>query len=169
MKSITKIGLSVLFWAMTGASAFAYNTAALPANTYVSDNGLDWTWVSPWGTYNEGVKFASPSAHAGWRYASVNELQYLFSNLVDDFLNGGNPIQSVSYWELDGTNWVDQGDLQGGYIMSGGNFFNSACSSAPCEVFYVRDANQVPTPGSLALLGIGALALGLSRRKKVVA
>lgn len=169
MKTLKHLGLSLIFWALTGASALAYNPAALPANTYVTNNGLDWTWVSPWGTINEGSYFASPSAHAGWRYATVSELQYLFANLVDDFVNGGTPIQSVSYWELNGTNHVDVGDLQGGYIMSGNNYFNNICLNNVCDVFYVREGNAVPAPMTLALLGAGLLALGISRRNKKVA
>lgn len=165
MKSLKKLGLSLMFWAMTAASAFAYNPADLPAGTYITDAGLDWTWASPWGTVNEGIKVAAPTAHAGWRYATVTELQYLFANLVDDFVNGGSPIQSVAYWELDGTNWVDIGDLQSGAIMSGNNYFNNICFNNVCEVFYVRDANGVPAPMTLALLGAGFLALGFSRRK----
>lgn len=166
MKTLKKIGLTAVFLALSSSSAFAYLSGPLPASTYISDNGLDWTWVSPWGTINEGIKFASPGAHAGWRYASVSELEYLFANLVDDFLNNGTPIQSVAYWELDGTNWVDTSDLTGGYIMSGNNYFNQSCDGSVCEVFYVRGGNGVPIPSTLALLGIAGLALGLTRREK---
>ncbi|MHB1427360.1 MAG: PEP-CTERM sorting domain-containing protein [Rhodocyclaceae bacterium] len=169
MRKIRNIGLSAIFLALTSTSALAYITDPLPASTYVSANGLDWTWASPWGTINEGAKVAPPTAHEGWRYASVSELQYLFDNLVDDFINGGDPIQSVAYWELDGTNWVDISDLTGGYIMSGANFFNSACQGNVCEVFYVRDANGVPLPSTLALFGIAALAFGFTRREKKIA
>lgn len=155
--------------ALASSSAFAYITSPLPSNTYVTDNGLDWTWASPWGTVNEGVRLAAPSVHADWRYATVTELEYLYANLVDDFINGGAPIQSVAYWELDGTNWVDQNDLEIGAIMSGNNYFNAICPGNVCEVFYVRGAgNSVPVPGTLALFGLGALALGLTRRKKTV-
>lgn len=167
MTTFKKIGLSVIFSALASSSAFAYITTPLPSSTYVTDNGLNWTWASPWGTVYEGIYFASPSAHDGWRYATVTELQYLYANLVDDFLNAGTPIQSVPYWELDGTtNWVDTSDLEAGYIMSGDNYFNQDCRNNVCEVFYVQDGNSVPVPGTLALLGISALALGLSRRKK---
>lgn len=166
MTTFKKIGLSVIFSAFASSSAFAYITSPLPSSTYVSDNGLNWTWVSPWGTLYEGTKFAPPSAHDGWRYATVTELEYLYANLVDDFLNAGNPIQSVAYWELDGTNFVNESDLSAGYIMSGNNFFNQDCAGNVCEVFYVQGGNSVPVPGTLALLGVGALALGLSRRKK---
>jgi len=169
MKFLKKIGLSVFLAALVSSSASAYITDPLPSSTYVTDNNLDWTWASPWGTINEGTKVAAPSAHEGWRYATVAELQYLYSNLLDDFLPGNVPVQSVAYWELDGTNWVDIDDLQGGYIMSGNNYFNNACAGNVCEVFYVRDANSVPTPATLSLLGIGFLALALTRRNKKTA
>ena len=166
MRTLKKIGLSVILSVLASSSAFAYVTDPLPSSTYITDNSLDWTWASPWGTVNEGSKFASPSAHESWRYATVTELQYLYANLVDVFLNGGAPIQSVAYWELDGTNWVDTGDLQGGYVMSGNSYFNQSCGNgSPCEVFYVRSTNSVPLPGTLALLGIGSLALCLTRRR----
>ncbi len=169
MTKLKKIGLSVIFSALASSSAFAYITDPLPSSTYITANGLNWTWASPWGTLNEGLTHASPAAHAGWRYATVTELEYLYANLVDDFLNGGSPIQSVAYWELDGTNFVNESDLQGGYIMSGNNYFNSLCLNNVCEVFYVQGGNSVPVPGTLALLGLGALALGLTRRKKATA
>lgn len=166
MKNLRGFCVSVILSLLATSSAFAYITNPLPSSTYVTDNGLDWTWASPWGTVNEGTKVAAPTAHEGWRYATVSELEYLFANLVDDFLNAGTPIQSVAYWELDGTNWVDTSDLTGGWIMSGGNYFNSGCNNNVCEVFYVRGANSVPAPATLGLLGIGFLALSLSRRKK---
>ncbi|HRE17950.1 MAG TPA: PEP-CTERM sorting domain-containing protein [Rhodocyclaceae bacterium] len=169
MNIVKKIALSLAFSALAASSAFAYNAAPLPASTYITDNGLDWTWASPWGTVNEGIKVAAPSAHEGWRYATVAELEYLFANLVDEFVNGGSPIQSVAYWELDGTNWVDISDLESGAIMSGNNYFNGICPGNVCEVFYVRDANAVPAPMTLALLGAGFLALGFSRRTKKAA
>jgi hypothetical protein len=167
MTNLKKIGLSVLFSALASSSAFAYITDPLPSSTYITDSGLNWTWASPWGTVNEGSIFASPSAHDGWRYATVTELQYLYANLVDDFLNGGAPIQSVAYWDLNGSNdHVDTADLTGGFIMSGNNYFDSACLNNVCEVFYVQDGNSVPVPGTLALLGLGVFALGLTRRNK---
>lgn len=170
MTHLRKLGLSVIFSALASSSAFAYITGPLPSSTYITDNGLNWTWASPWGTFSEGTRFAAPSAHDGWRYATVTELQYLYANLVDDFLNAGDPIQSVAYWDLDGSNnHVDTGDLNGGYIMSGGNYFEDVCNGQPCEVFYVQDGNRVPLPGTLALLGVGGLALGLTRRKKKTA
>lgn len=170
MKTLKKLGLAAALSALVSSSAFAYITDPLPASTYVTDAGLDWTWASPWGTVFEGVKFAAPGAHAGWRYATTAELEYLFANLVDDFVNGGTPIQSVAYWDLDGSNdHVDIGDLTAGAIMSGDNYFNPICPGNVCEVFYVRDAVEVPVPATLALLGIGALGLGLTRRKQKAA
>lgn len=169
MKSLKKLGLAIALSTLASSSAFAYIATALPAGTYITDAGIDWTWASPWGTSGEGINHAGPSAHAGWRYATSTELNYLFANLVDDFLNGGSPIESVAYWELDGTNFVNIGDLQAGAIMSGPNEGSAfQCGTLPCEVFYVRDNgnNEVPLPGTLALLGIGALALGLTRRKQ---
>lgn len=168
MKTLKRIGLVASFLALSSTSAMAYLSGPLPADTYISNNGLDWTWASPWGTINEGIKVAPPSAHEGWRYATVGELEYLFANLVDDFLNNGNPVHSVPYWELDGTDWVDANDLAGGFIMSGNNFFNQACDGNVCDVFYVRDGNGVPIPSTLALLGIAGLALGLTRREKKI-
>lgn len=165
MTNLKKFVALVVFLALANSSAFAYITDPLPSNTYVAANGLNWTWVSPWGTLYEGEKFVSPSVHEGWRYATVSELEYLYANLVDDFLNGGTPIQSVAYWELDGTGFVNNGDLRSGYIMSGNNYFDDICYQNVCEVFYVQGSNSVPVPGTLALLGVGSLALALARRK----
>ncbi|MEZ5529218.1 MAG: hypothetical protein R3E57_04645 [Porticoccaceae bacterium] len=169
MKIIRKFVLPLILTVLSSSSAYAYLAGPLPADTYVQANGLDWTWASPWGTIYEGTKFAAPTAHEGWRYATVTELEYLFNNLVDVFLNGGSPIQSVLYWDLDGTSThVDTGDLIGGYIMSGDNYFNDSCFNNVCEVFYVRGGdigNSIPAPGTLTLLCIGLLAFGLTTRK----
>lgn len=161
-------------------SAFAAPISGpLPSDTYITANGLDWTWASPWSHVQSWVY--GPETNAGWRYATSSELDYLFVNLINVFLNGANPsIQSTIYWnDPNRAGYVDDFDLSGGYIASGtttmtyGNSLNVCGGDANCEQFYVRGASgqepttPVPAPATLFLFGLGLAALGKSKRKKV--
>lgn len=167
-KIAQRFALSLLLMVGAASPAYAYIAGPLPTDTYITADGLDWTWASPWGTVNEGIRVAAPDIRPGWRYATVGELEYLFANLVDTFLNAGDPIHSVLYWELDGTDWVDESDLTSGYIMSGPNYFDPICAGAPCEVFYVRGAidGGVPSPAPVLLLGTALIGFAGYQRFK---
>lgn len=166
---ILAIGLMIL-----SAPSSAALISALPSDTYITSDGLDWTWASKWGTGSANAP-ELPTFHAGWRYATTSELDFLFENLVSLFLNAGNPIESTAYWNDASQVGVNSSDLSGGYIMSGPNIMSygnglNCTGITPCDTFYVRattddNNNRVPAPATLLLLALGLLALRFAKRK----
>lgn len=154
---------------MFSTSSNAGLMTELTEDTYITSNGLDWTWASRWGTGSTAAP-EQPTFHVGWRYATTQELDYLFENLVNLFLNSGSPIESTAFWNDEIQVGVDQGDLSGGYIMSGANIMSYGngliCTgTAPCDTFYVRERVEVPAPASIALWALALVALRSVRKK----
>jgi len=171
MKSIFAV-LLVIVCLLPSTKSNAALITELPSDTYITSAGLDWTWVSRWG-FGSFDAPELPSFHEGWRFATTAELDYLFENLVNIFLNSGDPIESTAYWNAPDQVGVNIGDLSNGYIMSGSNIMSYGngliCTgSTPCDTFYVRDVSnqvEVPAPESISLLVLSLLGLVISRKK----
>jgi len=168
MKKLLLVSVAAVMLMLSTSSKAGLMTE-LPEETYITENGLDWTWVSRWGT-GSALAPELPTFHAGWRYATTAELDYLFENLVALFLNAGNPIESTAYWNEPNQVGVDQTDLSGGYIMSGTNMMSygnglNCTGSTPCDTFYVRTSVEVPAPASVALWLLALVALRSVRKK----
>jgi hypothetical protein len=70
-------------------------------------------------------------------------------------------IIDASFWDLTVTPDFMVTGLAGGYFLDTDSFFTDGIVTTR-----LLDPVSVPEPGTLALLGIGLAALGLSRRRK---
>lgn len=145
----------------------AFNSSAALINTdlteddFISYQGIDWAWASPvniqiWGS-NEN-ELMLPEFHSGWRFATLNELNILKTDLgLAAFMRlDGSYIQAVRYWNTTFTH-VDSGDFFSGYI-------SSQWGSGSYETFYVRESIPVPEPTTLLIFAMGLIGLGLRKR-----
>lgn len=132
--------------------------------------------INPWGSTS--LNFFNPTAPAGGVYATVGGLVARFA--------GGEAIGPASTWGTTNTNWNPAGPTITGYIgfrfqnEANGNqihygwaqIINDGLSTRKL-VAYAYDnvagtainAGAIPTPGSLALLALGAAGLVGRRRK----
>jgi hypothetical protein len=158
------MALAVTFTA--GAASAAVNLNDLPVGTYITVGNLDWTWASPVATANWGGSntLYGPDLHAGWRYASADELANRPN--ASAFLVDGQAVQSVAYWNSYFTH-IDYNDGVLGFVRS-------MPDGSAYETWYVRDvAGVVPEPATWAMMIIGFGAVGTmvrtGRRRAVLA
>jgi len=164
MKKITLL-MVVLISSLVGAQANAALMGPLPSSTYITNNGLDWTWAGGVSTGHAAIALAAPDTRPDWRYATLSELDYLDTILDLFFDKDGNAIESTAYWQ--GGPLYDIDDWTRGQITSGPGTIGPG--QGHFETVYVRTAavSAVPIPAAAfmfapALLGL----LGLRRRTK---
>lgn len=161
---IFKIVLLAWLVSFSSISAAAIITTDLAANTYITNNGLDWTWAGPVASTSFGSnELKAPSFHSGWRYATTAELSYLDNilNLFYDANNNNAPIHSAQYWNTYYTH-VDQSNWNAGEIGSGPGY-----GANWYETVYVRDVSAVPVPAAAFMFAPALLGfIGLRRKAK---
>ena len=132
----------------------------LTEDHYITHANLQWAWASPVNAefFNNQNRLYAPDLHAGWRFATNEELNVLkFELTLADFTRqDGTYIHAVEYWNSDYDNVTDWGNLT--------NFINDQVASQWSagindyyDTFYVRDIVQVNEPSALALIIMGAL------------
>jgi len=125
----------------------------LTEDNYIVHENLQWAWASPVNTefFNGNVLYA-PELHAGWRFATDEELNVLkFELTLADFTRAdGSYIHAVEYWNSLFDNVSDWDNHL--------NFVNNQVSSSWVngsneyfETFYVRDIPQVSEPNGMLI------------------
>jgi len=180
----------VLSFIATGAANATLITTDLTEDTYITYKDIDWTWASPVNeaSWESGSNILyGPELHAGWRYASLAELNTLRNELtLLDFtkkdINGDDfYVQSVEYWnsdflsiseslEPDASDSVD--DFLGGWISSDPSYYPGVHADDELNLwdrFYVRDiadrvSTPVPEPSTIMTFAIALIALSMRKR-----
>jgi PEP-CTERM motif len=160
----------------------------VPSNAYITINGLDWAWASPYstGSYRFGLDLSYQSAF-GWHIPSSAELA--LAPLATDFVFAGANVP------LDGSDPVSRAYLETGFGSPPGDvalavpYFNTmnwwgdwgnapgsggirirpwnSSSLTDAEFLVVRQSQQVPEPATLLMLGLGLVVLaGMIRFRK---
>jgi len=183
MKKILSILSVVAVMAVAGVAPAAIYDAPVPTNAYITINGLDWAWASPFG--GEFAIDLVYQAQFGWHVPTANELtkapiasQFLFSGANVPVNTGLDPVSGaeVSGAPADAAiavpyfntvfNFAEYYDAPG----TGGNYdyWNSSVTSDPfdgSEFLLVRNSTQTPIPSAVLLLGSGLACIAAGRRR----
>lgn len=158
--------LFATFLLIQSSSAFAtLITTDLSDDTYITVNGIDWTWASSVNSEIYGInQLMAPSFH-GWRFATQEEITFLKTSLtLADFTrDDGTYIHSAEYWntqffDINTFNFIDDA-VSSNWVAQGS--FNDYF-----ETFYVRatQTTPVPEPTNIAIFGLGLIALACRKK-----
>jgi len=125
----------------------------LTEDNYITHNNLHWAWASPVNSefFNQNQLYA-PDLHAGWRFATEEELDVLkFELTLADFTRpDGSYIHAVEYWNSvydNVSNWGNLVNFENDQVASQWSTVNNTYY----DTFYVRDIAQVSEPSVLLL------------------
>lgn len=153
-KLIVLLAVAVTGWV---PSSFAVPVFAgdVPAANYITQGALDWVWASPCEGDGSGCAEAV-TLHDGWRFPTTFEYDNLLAPAEAALISGSI---CGSGWFQGNFTHCDFGDViwRNDDPSTDGDFG---------DTLLVRGA-AAPEPGALALLGIGLLGFGVSRRMKV--
>lgn len=166
MIKFTQLVFTTILLFLSSSASATLITSDLTSDTYITKNNLDWTWASPVNAEFFGSnQLMAPTFHAGWRFATADELAYLFSSMsIADFTNpDGSYIHSASYWNTVYTH-VDASNFMDDEIRS--NWTANNAFDRFFETIYVRSAQTtpVPEPANIAIVGLGLILLSLRKK-----
>jgi PEP-CTERM motif len=163
------------FTAPSGSTVtgFALYVWELPGDTMTS---VEWSLTSQ---ANDGTVYGSGTALVTDTFVSVNQYGYDLAYITHQSVGGGamgKPTQSVSYLNLqnattqfgDPLYWDENSGVGCQSPGCPSSAYDSALGTIPSEAFTIYgSASSTPEPGSLFLLGSGALGIGGLLRKRL--
>jgi hypothetical protein len=166
-----KIGLRVLLLlacaTMLGASAFA----DVPADLIVDHGGLQWVWADPCAPLEPSCNASGHDLTLDYGFRLPTAAEWLLwasdQEIYDAFNSGPNGELCASAYFDSGYSHCDPGDMLAGYLWGAPPPIGNADANNPAsETLLVRGQGGVPEPGTILLLGTGALGIvGRIRRK----
>ncbi|MDE2403687.1 MAG: PEP-CTERM sorting domain-containing protein [Sphingomonadales bacterium] len=163
----------------------------VPANAYITFNGLDWAWANPLPGTASDLSF---QGSLGWRLPTVAELasapqatDFLFAGGNVPF--GGSDLASGAHFQATNSNYnfaqsagacatpyfasfYTHCDWQDGNGQTYGPWAGTAGAASFADQLYVRTASVndgVPEPATWAtmILGLGMVGFAMRRRQQV--
>jgi hypothetical protein len=158
-------------------------------NAYISKGGYDIAWASPCAQVSPSCGVADYSFQAAFGWAAMS--QGLFNSLAivaSDFLIAGGNVDALTGNNLDeisgatlfqnpslgdiaiATPWFSNSFVHADWANGAAGFwsFSDNNGSAIAESLAVRESSDVPEPVTLALMSLGLLGIGFSRRRMAV-
>ena len=166
MKKTVKFLLAATLLAAPAVTQAQSQMFPVPTNAFIVFGGLNWAWASP---CNGGCSTAILGD--SWRYATAQEWAARpaasdFLTPLGNFIGSGGQMACASPWFDPMFNHCDFGDALQGNISSGPD--NTVIFDTNNETWLVqgRVMDPVPEPATVALFGVGAVALGAVARRR---